>query len=815
MANHNIFKFSQSKKWLKELAPPHRAPMCEVKGDHFYLFEPVELSSGLIIIPIYFYSQDSQLYSKCIAPEFEPFTKNKKNLMKMKIPQDIKFNHPKLLVVPTSEFNKCYKSIEINGIKISQACANSIYDDGQNNQTKLNFPNPWRKTADGRIIRHVPITLYCDDTSGNVSKKFNKHISFYFTLAGLPPKLSNQEYNCHFLSTSNRASALELLAPIVGEMNEIKKDGFVAFDSHIMQEVLVTGLVFSFLGDSPMHAEITNTPNPGSSLNPCRMCTLHAKGKDQRKTLDYVQQFLRINPDGSEARNERTWRLTQERTYELYCSAIEKSHAEFIRKKREWGLTDSLNNRFLEESKNNVRIRELMENLEENQPERLFNSILALEGFDGVKDTPVEVLHVALLGFVKYLARDVLSGKNMKPNQKSELAARLQSFNTLGLNIPPINGKSFVTHIKKIWTALCQLVPFIFVTKINNMDEYQKHLKAYIRNFIYHAIKTTAQWVNKPKFHHLLHLPESILRFGPATLFSTEKFESFNGVLQNASIHSNRQSPGRDIAITFDNYYVLRFLLSGGYMYDHSTQTYSTAAQEVLQIFQNNDFIRKSLGYNFSTANPLPPQQYPFAKNTKVPKEDLLEVHQVQIKQHEMLQRGCFIVIPQHGSKLLVGSVESLWEQYSTARSKFYIHFNHFKLMGINELYSMREICRTKTKQYFNVRDVQACINVQHNCKRGNCPIKNTQPAQIERQETEIKTAQVEHTDNRHFVINTASFHDPFQHHQISQTDLPQISNQDMVQCVLDGLENWGLHHFEFEKNNVGGEDENDVDDPI
>ncbi|POW18654.1 hypothetical protein PSHT_05497, partial [Puccinia striiformis] len=60
--------------------------------------------------------------------------------------------------------------------------------------TPTTFPNPWRAKADGRIMRHVPITLYCDDTFGNQLKKWNKHISYYYTLSGLPPKVSNQEY---------------------------------------------------------------------------------------------------------------------------------------------------------------------------------------------------------------------------------------------------------------------------------------------------------------------------------------------------------------------------------------------------------------------------------------------------------------------------------------------------------------------------------------------------------------------------------------------------------------------------------------------
>jgi hypothetical protein len=84
--------------------------------------------------------------------------------------------------------------------------------------TTINLPNPWQTKAHGRIIRHTPIKLYCNDTSGNVSKQWNKHISYYFTLSGLPPVNSSQEFNCHFLCTSNTASALEMGQIIVLEM---------------------------------------------------------------------------------------------------------------------------------------------------------------------------------------------------------------------------------------------------------------------------------------------------------------------------------------------------------------------------------------------------------------------------------------------------------------------------------------------------------------------------------------------------------------------------------------------------------------------
>ena len=88
-------------------------------------------------------------------------------------------------------------------------------------EVEIDLPNPWREKSGNRLICHVPIALYSDDTSGNVSKQFNKHNSFYFTLAGLPPRISNQEYNCHFLATSNLATVGEISDLIVDELKYV------------------------------------------------------------------------------------------------------------------------------------------------------------------------------------------------------------------------------------------------------------------------------------------------------------------------------------------------------------------------------------------------------------------------------------------------------------------------------------------------------------------------------------------------------------------------------------------------------------------
>jgi len=63
-------------------------------------------------------------------------------------------------------------------------------------------------------------------------------------------------------------------------------------DSSLGQEVLVMSVVLAFLADSPMHAEITSTPMPANSNNPCRVCHLSVDNRAGKQSISYVQEFF-------------------------------------------------------------------------------------------------------------------------------------------------------------------------------------------------------------------------------------------------------------------------------------------------------------------------------------------------------------------------------------------------------------------------------------------------------------------------------------------------------------------------------------------
>ncbi len=88
--------------------------------------------------------------------------------------------------------------------------------------------------------------------------------------------------------------------------------------------------------------------------------------------------------------------------------------------------------------------------------------------------------------------------------------------------------------------------------------------------------------LTKIKFHVIRHLIQHVRRFGPAVLFSTERYEAFNRVFRLCSIHSNRQAPSRDIANTFADMDRCRHIVTGGQWFDRTRNKWVQAGKEVL-----------------------------------------------------------------------------------------------------------------------------------------------------------------------------------------------------------------------------------------
>ncbi|EJD48321.1 hypothetical protein AURDEDRAFT_61105 [Auricularia subglabra TFB-10046 SS5] len=466
-------------------------------------------------------------------------------------------------------------------------------------RTNPQVGNRWRALSGGKKVRSVPFWLYCDDTSGNQSKKWNKHNSFLFALSGLPREQAQLEYNIHFLTTSNTAATTEMLDAVVDQIEEGQQTGIWAYDCEEKDTVLLIPFALALLGDNPMQSEFAcHIGLRGRHF--CRTCWV--QGKTSETDTDDLPAHERERGDASgndsTASASAASAVKKKRPLETMSTMLQRVQ-DFVKRKTEFGTKDTFLEFFVNKLFQAIKGKRAgpartaaAEACKSTFPPQQTSPIWRLEGLDPHQDTPVEVLHVVLLGIIKYFWRDVVNNQCKSPEARAELIARLNSFDTTGLGIPPLRGETLVQYAGSLvgrdfrtivqaapfvlhgivdnrcfraWTALADLVPLIWQPVIDDLEEYLTRLTAAINNLLASTASWTPQWFNKPKFHILVHLPDHIRRFGPAILFATEGFESFNAVIRSKSLHSNRQAPSRDIALAFAQGDRVRHLLSGGF----------------------------------------------------------------------------------------------------------------------------------------------------------------------------------------------------------------------------------------------------------
>ncbi|KAJ7840547.1 hypothetical protein B0H14DRAFT_3140495 [Mycena olivaceomarginata] len=262
-------------------------------------------------------------------------------------------------------------------------------------------------------------------------------------------------------------------------------------------------------------------------------------------------------------------------------------------------------------------VKNLLHKLRAEMSNNIFNPVLSISHFDANPDTAVEILHVVLLGVVKYWWRDAVSRQTSKG--KEELKARLSSVDVAGLNTPPIRGNTYVQYAGSLvgrdfrvilqvalvvlhgliprpqydgWVALCKLAPLMFQPVIEHMPT--SRLNDTIFDFLTATALWNTQWFNKPKFHLFVHIPEHIRHFEPLILYATESFESFNLVIRLRSIHSTKHAPSLDIGSAFSHLHTVRHLISGGYVHSDMNGNCIAPRQagpEVLALLKDDEFL--------------------------------------------------------------------------------------------------------------------------------------------------------------------------------------------------------------------------------
>ncbi|KAF7341642.1 hypothetical protein MSAN_02061900 [Mycena sanguinolenta] len=409
-----------------------------------------------------------------------------------------------------------------------------------------------------------------------------------------------------------------MIEAVVAMLKEAQEHGIEVWDCEYRERILIIPWILAFQGDNPMSSEFASHIGMKGKYF-CRICqaksdkTNRAPGhageierlmdfmtagvpRSRDQTIADLNAQLQRAIDGapSAAEDMATESGSKDKYFQYFLDNFQAAASKLRDEQKERGPGPSAAGLSKADE-----VKNLLHQLRSEMPDNIFNPVLSISDFDANCDTPVEILHVVLLGVVKYRWRDAVSRQTS--SGKEELKARLSSVNVSGLNTPTIRGNTYVQYAGSLvgrdfrvilqvapivlygiippshyegWVALCKLAPLIFQPVI-------EHLPTYL-------------WFNKPKFHLFVHLVYHIPRFGPLILYATESFESYNLVIRLRSIHSTKHAPSLDIGTAFSHLHAIRHLISGGFVLsdtDGSQIPPRQAGSEVLALLKDEEFL--------------------------------------------------------------------------------------------------------------------------------------------------------------------------------------------------------------------------------
>ncbi|KAH9894129.1 hypothetical protein C8Q73DRAFT_826736 [Cubamyces lactineus] len=612
------------KKMLLDLPSELSSPAVRINGQIFFVDELLRCHDGSFFIPERFFYAATAEPGSSLGSETAPLISEELHALGRQSGFQVAEER---VIVPTSAFNLSYEQLrQLGDLECGFPDSANVY--------ASKMPNPWRAKAQGRMVYGVPLIIFMDDVSGNVSKQWNKHHVIYMSNANLPREMLEKEFCVRFVTSSPHASPMELMAAMRESIQNASETGVPAWDCKYDEEVLLCPYGLFLGGDNPMHAE--ECSHAGLNCNYfCRTCDVGGTKAFKQSLEGYTKLFEPGNirtpaatlaevkrqiPGAFLAGDKMKEGVSQTGVRDATTTAILECVVELGKKlrKREAGRSQ-----LSEEEVRKQLEAELEKVLQGKDIKEHINPLLGMPGLDVHMDTPTEVLHTVLLGVVKYFWSQTVTLLE-KAKAMETFYRRLQSIGTGGLNAEALNAE-YICHYKgsligKHFKSLAQVMPFVVYdlvpatvlngwnvlgnlvvllwhTEIVDTEAYLAELSRTIEDFL----NITAQCapsilITKPKFHFLVHLPAYIRRFGPAILFSTERYESFNHIFRQSSIYSNRQAPSRDSCRAFAMNDIMKHVVSGGYWKDPKSKRWVRAGHEVLEYMASHPEQAKFIG---------------------------------------------------------------------------------------------------------------------------------------------------------------------------------------------------------------------------
>ncbi|KAG2366225.1 hypothetical protein BDR07DRAFT_1449523 [Suillus spraguei] len=292
------------------------------------------------------------------------------------------------------------------------------------------------------MVYAVPLIIFMDDVSGNISKQWNKHHVVYMSNANLPCEMLEKEFFVRFVTFSPHAAPMELIDAV--------DSGIITLDCKDQEEVMLIPYGLFIAGDNPMQAE--ECSHAGLNCNYfCQTCNVGGtkEYKTSNEGYNSIFTFNAAMKLGAMTKVQNTMSSTG--ICDSASVSILESLVELDKKlcKCEPGSQAT--------SKSEV-IAALEKEFEEQlQGATLYDAINLLLGMNGISmhlDMLTEILHTILLGVVRYFW-----GQTMFLLEKAKV------LHIDGMNAPSLNA-NYICHYKgsligKHFKSLAQVMPFL------------------------------------------------------------------------------------------------------------------------------------------------------------------------------------------------------------------------------------------------------------------------------------------------------------------------------------------------------------------
>ncbi|KAG1907705.1 uncharacterized protein F5891DRAFT_1124569 [Suillus fuscotomentosus] len=360
-------------------------------------------------------------------------------------------------------------------------------------------PHPLREKSKGRMVYSVPLIIFMDDVSGNVSKQWNKHHAIYMSNANLPREMLEKEFCVRFVTSSPHAAPMELMHAMKESISAAADSGIFAWDCKFDEEVMLVPEGLFLAGDNPMQAE--ECSHAGLNCNYfCRTCHVGGTKEYKESEAGYVSLFTEGTPRTPE---ETTSQVLKQFETALCSGATGKVVAAVSTTGIRDSTSSSIINTLVEMGKklrkrdvgqpalpeSEVRAKleeELLDILQGRTHRDAINPLLGMNNINVHMDTPTEILHTVLLGVVKYFW-----GQTAFVLEKAKLLTRFQTRGLIGKHFKSLaQVMPFVVYdlvpksVLDGWTLIGELVVLIWHTKIDNTEHYLAKLARTISDFL-------------------------------------------------------------------------------------------------------------------------------------------------------------------------------------------------------------------------------------------------------------------------------------------------------------------------------------------